>query len=77
MRWIVNVTPRPIYPREKEPVPILQETFLDPWAGLEGREKTRPHWDSIPVNILFEVRTKLVYYLKEISVGRIKGTYFD
>ena len=22
--WVINATPRPLYPREKDPVPILQ-----------------------------------------------------
>jgi hypothetical protein len=24
--WVVNVTPRPLYPRKRDPVPLLQET---------------------------------------------------
>jgi hypothetical protein len=27
--WVVNTTPRPLYPQEGDPVPILQE---DVWA---------------------------------------------
>jgi len=26
MGWVVNPTPRPFYPRERDPVPIVQET---------------------------------------------------
>jgi hypothetical protein len=25
MEWVVNTTPRPLYPREREPVPTVQE----------------------------------------------------
>jgi hypothetical protein len=28
--WVVNVTPRPLYPRERNPVPIVQE---DGWTS--------------------------------------------
>jgi hypothetical protein len=28
--WVVNVTPRPLYPLERDPVPIVQEAG---WAG--------------------------------------------
>jgi len=44
--WVVNATPRPLYPQERDPVPTLQEARC---AGLDGCGKSRPHWDSIPV----------------------------
>jgi hypothetical protein len=25
MGWVINVTPRPFYPREKDPVPTIEE----------------------------------------------------
>jgi hypothetical protein len=36
---VVNATPRPLYPREKDPVPILQKSGWAPgpvWAGAEN-----------------------------------------
>ena len=37
--WVVNATPRPLYPRERDPVPTLQEARC---AGLDGCGKSRP-----------------------------------
>jgi hypothetical protein len=37
--WLVNVTPRPLYPRARDPVPIVQEArwALGPvWTGAEN-----------------------------------------
>jgi hypothetical protein len=34
--WVVSTTPRPLYPREREPVPIVQEAGWAPgpvWTG--------------------------------------------
>ena len=60
---MVNATPRPIYPRERDPAPIAQEAGWAPgpvWVGAENiaatgiRSPDRPaHSDSIP-NILFK-----------------------
>jgi hypothetical protein len=36
--WVVNSTPRPLYPRERDTVPIAQGTGWDPgrvWTGAE------------------------------------------
>ena len=36
MGWVVNATPRPFYPRERDPVPIVQEAGWAPrpvWTG--------------------------------------------
>ena len=40
--WLFNATPQPLYPRERDPVPIVQE------AGLEGYGKSRPRRGSNP-----------------------------
>ena len=39
MGWVVNATPRPLYPRERDPVPIVQEAGWAPgqvWKGAEN-----------------------------------------
>ena len=38
MGWVVNATPRPLYPQEKDPVPIVYEAG---WAS-------DPVWSSPP-----------------------------
>ena len=43
--WMVNGTPMPLYPREKDPV---TEGRVGPRADLDGCGKSRPHRDSIP-----------------------------
>jgi hypothetical protein len=43
MGWVVNATPRPFYPREREPVPIVQEAgwASEPvWTGAENLAST-------------------------------------
>jgi hypothetical protein len=38
-RWVVNATPRPVYSRDIDPVPILQDTGWSPgpvWTGAEN-----------------------------------------
>jgi hypothetical protein len=49
-RWVDNARPRPLYPpppRERQPVPIVQEAGWAPRTGLDGCGKFRPHQDSI------------------------------
>jgi hypothetical protein len=36
---VVNATPRPLYPREREPVLLVQ---VAEWAGPDGCGKSRP-----------------------------------
>jgi len=47
MGWVVNVTPRPLYPRER-PGAHCVGGWVGPRAGLNGCEKSRPHRHSIP-----------------------------
>jgi hypothetical protein len=45
--WVVNATPRPLYPRERPSTHSIGG-WVDPSAGLDKCEKSRPHRDSIP-----------------------------
>ena len=47
MKWVVNVTPRPSYPRESPGTHYIGG-WVGPRAGLDGFEKSRLHRDSIP-----------------------------
>ena len=47
MGWVVNATPRPLYPRER-PGTHCTGGWVDPRAGLDRCGKCRPHRDSIP-----------------------------
>ena len=40
-----KATPPPLYPWQRDPVPILQEAA---WAGVDGCGKSYHHRDSIP-----------------------------
>ena len=45
---MVNATPRPLYPQERDPVPIVQEAGWAPGLVWKGAEIFAPHRDSIP-----------------------------
>ena len=39
MGWVINATPRPLYPWERDPVPMVQEAGWAPgpvWTGSES-----------------------------------------
>ena len=41
--WVVNATPRPLYPRERDPLPIVREAEWAPglvWTGAENLAPT-------------------------------------
>ena len=43
MGWVINATPRPLYPREIDAVPIVQGAGFAPgpvWTGAEKRAPT-------------------------------------
>ena len=43
MGWVVNATPRPLYPRERDPVRNVQEAGWAPgplWTGAENHAPT-------------------------------------
>ena len=46
-RWVVNTTPRPLYPRES-PGTHCTEGWVGPRADLDGCGKSLLHRDSIP-----------------------------
>ena len=48
MGWVVKATPRPLYPRERDPVPIVQEAEWASGQVWTGVENLAPHRDSIP-----------------------------
>jgi len=43
-----HATPRPLYPRERGPVPILHEAGLAPGMVCTGAEKLAPTWIRPP-----------------------------
>jgi hypothetical protein len=45
--WVVSITPRPLYPRER-PGTHCTGGWVGPRASLDVCEKSRPHRDSIP-----------------------------
>ena len=47
MGWVVNATPRSLYPRDRPRTHCIG-VWLDSRAGLDGCGKSRPHRDSIP-----------------------------
>jgi len=47
MGWVVNATPRPLYPRERPGTHCIGG-WVGPRAGLDGCGKSRPHRDSNP-----------------------------
>ena len=54
--WVYNATPRPLYPREEDPVPIEQEAGSVPGPVWTAAENFTEHRDSIPgPSSLYEV----------------------
>ena len=50
---MINATPRPLYPRETDPVPIVQEIGWDPehvWTGAENLANTGIRFPGRPAN---------------------------
>jgi len=49
--WVVDATPRPLYPRERDPVPTVQEARWAPgpvWTGAENLAPTEIRSPSRP-----------------------------
>jgi len=47
MGWLVNTTPRSLYPLERPGTHSIGG-WVGPRTGLDGCGKSRPDWDSIP-----------------------------
>jgi hypothetical protein len=50
--WVVNARPRPLYPRERDPVPIVQESEWAPgpvWTGAKNLALTGIRYTERPV----------------------------
>ena len=47
MGWVVNATPRPLYPQERPGTHCIGG-WVGPRAGLDGCGKSRAHRDSVP-----------------------------
>jgi len=45
--WVVNATPRPLYPQERLGTRGIRDE-VSPCVSLDGYGKSRPHRDSIP-----------------------------
>ena len=48
---IVSATPRPLYPRERDPVPVVKEAMWAPGpvlTGMESRNSPFPSWVPNP-----------------------------
>jgi hypothetical protein len=46
MRWVVNATTQPLYPREIDPVTIVQQAGLVPGSVWSGAEALASHRHS-------------------------------
>ena len=60
MGWVANATPRPLYPQERGPVPILHEAGLAPGPVWTGAEKLAPTWIRSPERL---TRSESLYRL--------------
>ena len=45
--WMVNATPWPLFPWERDPVLILQESGWAPGPVWTGAESVAPHWRKV------------------------------
>ena len=57
MGWVVSVTPQPLYPRERYPVPIVQEARCAPGPVWMEAKNLAPHQDFFILLSLYFIRT--------------------
>ena len=75
--WVVNATPRLLYPWERAPVPIVQEAGWAPWpvwtalSPTGARIRTAQHVECSYAD--YAIPTPCVYCLIYIVVTRIRG----
>jgi hypothetical protein len=58
MGWVVNAMPRPSYPPERDPIPIVD--WVGPGVGLDGCEKSRPIRIQTPDRPTHKIKIPLV-----------------
>ena len=71
MGWVVNATPRPLYPRERDPVPIVEEAGWAPgsvWTGA-GNRATLPVFDLRTVHPVARRYTKDAVAVERVQKG--------
>jgi hypothetical protein len=74
MGWVVNTTPQLLYPRERDPVPIVREAGWVPGPVWTGAENLAPTRIRSPDRL---ARSQLLYRLSYRSpVNEEKLTYF-
>jgi hypothetical protein len=61
-RWVVNLTPRPLYPQERTPVPTEQKTGWtpDPVSTVVGKKKVScpcPNFETLVNSEMFQATT--------------------
>ena len=79
---MVNATPRPLYPRERDPVRIVQEAGWAPgpvWTGTEnlaftrGRTLDRPVCSESLYRLRYPGRWPAAYEVRTVHRGRLGG----
>ena len=70
-RWerVVNATSRPLYPTERDPVTIVQETGWVSGPVLTGEENLAPPPPEIDPRIVQPVASSYTYYVIPVSSG--------
>ena len=74
MGWVVNATPRSLYPRERDPVPIVQEAGWAPGPVWTGAEELAPTGIRSPDR---EARSESLYRLSYPGPPRYPNTYYQ
>jgi len=70
--WVVNATPRPLYPRER-PFTNFTGGWVDPRTGLDGYGKSRPHRNSKSGPLI----PQRVSCLRDVHLNMQPGGFFE